>query len=149
VRALLVAGMAIFCAGMLILTRIEPNSGVVVVIAGSVVGAAGNVFSVVSFTLLATSGVRPALQGVASGVINASQQVGAALGVAVVVAVAAARTNAAGGIGEVALVSGYRAALLTGAAFLAVGAGLALLAGGGSSGGGQTPTGHTQDGLTA
>ena len=64
--------------------------------------------------------------GLASGLINASQQVGGALGLAVLVAVASARTNAVDIVGRTALNEGFQAAFLGGAAMAALGAVLAL-----------------------
>jgi EmrB/QacA subfamily drug resistance transporter len=56
-------------------------------------------FSFVPLVLGATSGVQPADMGVASAVLNAAQQVGGTLGLAVLVTVAAAATRTALGSG--------------------------------------------------
>ena len=52
--------------------------------------------------------------GLASGLANTSQQVGGALGISVLAAVAAARTAALGGSGPEALAGGFRLAFAVG-----------------------------------
>jgi predicted MFS family arabinose efflux permease len=78
----------------------------------------------VNLTLLATSGAKEADHGLVSGIVNTTGQLGGALGLAVLVAVAAARTAGLTAMGRVspaeALISGYRMALGTGAVFVAI-----------------------------
>ena len=59
--------------------------------------------------------------GLASGLANTSQQIGGALGISVLAAVAAARTASLGGSGGEALAGGFRLAFAV-AAVLALGA---------------------------
>ncbi|MFG2047033.1 DHA2 family efflux MFS transporter permease subunit [Micromonospora sp. NPDC048935] len=72
-----------------------------------------------AFVLLtdaATTGVAPGDVGVAGGLVNTTRQVGGAIGLAAMLAVAKARTSAAQALPAVeALAAGYRAALLTAA----------------------------------
>jgi predicted MFS family arabinose efflux permease len=75
----------------------------------------------VTLTILATSGAKPEDHGLVSGILNTTGQLGGALGLAVLVAVAAhftAAATAAGVSQAEALVSGYRWALGTGTAFV-------------------------------
>jgi predicted MFS family arabinose efflux permease len=78
----------------------------------------------VNLTLLATSGAKEADHGLVSGIVNTTGQLGGALGLAVLVAVAAGRTSSLTALGQVspveALISGYRMALGTGAVFVAI-----------------------------
>lgn len=130
VRWVLVLGMSTFLLGMLVLTRIDANRHIGVILAGATLAALGNVLSVVAFTLLATSGLTPTLHGIAAGLINAAQQIGAAVGVAVVVAVmSTVASTRSGAQPEIeAAVAGQRAGLWTGVVFILAGVGLALLA---------------------
>lgn len=70
----------------------------------------------------ATLGVLPQHAGAASGLVNASQQIGLAIGTATLVAVAVAATGAQST--PSAAVAGYNAAYLTGAIVITVGAAL-------------------------
>lgn len=94
------------------------------VIPGLAIAAAGMGLTFVSGTLAATSGVPKHLSGIASGVLNTAQQVGGAIGLAVLSAVAFSAVRAetsAGGPAKYAQVHGYQAGL-------DVGVGLALAA---------------------
>jgi MFS family permease len=66
----------------------------------------GLLFPVIS--VLATAGVAPGDRGLAGGLLAAAQQVGMAVGLAVLATVAAARTRAAPGSATAMLVAGYR-----------------------------------------
>jgi len=82
----------------------------------------GVAFQIVTVAIAATEGVADDEQGLASGLFNTSQQVGSALGVAILVAVASARTVAlstgsGGPGGSAALVGGFQSALLTAVGF--------------------------------
>jgi EmrB/QacA subfamily drug resistance transporter len=80
--------------------------------------ASGMGFTFVSGTLAATSGVPRHLSGIASGVLNTSQQVGGAIGLAILSAIAfsAARAEtSAGGPVKYAQVHGFQGALDVGA----------------------------------
>lgn len=91
---------------------------------GLAVSSVGMGLTFVSGTLAATSGVPKHFSGLASGVLNTSQQVGGALGLAILSAVAFSTIKAevsAGGPANHAQVHGYQAGLQ-------VGVGLAILA---------------------
>jgi EmrB/QacA subfamily drug resistance transporter len=80
--------------------------------------AAGMGFTFVSGTLAATSGVPRHLSGIASGVLNTSQQVGGAIGLAILSAIAFSASRAetsAGGPLKYAQVHGFQGALDVGA----------------------------------
>jgi hypothetical protein len=82
----------------------------------------------VTSTIAAVSGVKPQEQGLASGLINTSQQIGGALGLAVLSTIATTRTHdvmASGGSSFVkGLTDGFQSAFLGGAVI----AGLGVLA---------------------
>ena len=75
----------------------------------------------VPVTIAAVMGTKPDEAGLASGLINTSQQVGGALGLAILSAIATARTNhviAGGGHSQgFALTAGFQTAFLVGAGF--------------------------------
>jgi hypothetical protein len=79
----------------------------------------------------ATSGADPAEAGLTSGLINTAQQLGGAMGIAALVAVATARTTSVLGSGEadrlVALTEGFQAGFIGGALVAVVAAGLAAV----------------------
>jgi hypothetical protein len=87
--------------------------------------ATGMGLTFVSGTLAATSGVPKHLSGIASGVLNTSQQVGAAIGLAVLSAVAFSTVKTQSHLGvaaKYAQVHGYQSALHVGAGLAAVAA---------------------------
>jgi len=88
---------------------------------------AGAVF--VSVTAAANAGVPPDKAGLAAGLLNSSQQIGSALGLAILSAVAITRTDHLAGLGvspAVAADAGYHQALVVGSLLMA-GAGLIAL----------------------
>ena len=71
-------------------------------------------------TLVATTGLDDSDQGLASGLFNTSQQIGGALGLAILSTIAASRTVGAGGSDDkAALVQGFHWAFAGAAAFVA------------------------------
>jgi EmrB/QacA subfamily drug resistance transporter len=127
-RPLLVGGPALAAAGMLFLgLRLEPTSSyVTVVLPALVLLALGMGFTFVALTSAAVAGVPQEDAGVASALLNAGQQVGGALGLAILTAVSTARTEALG-VGQPGtpqfvtnLVEGWGAGFLVAAGFLAV-----------------------------
>jgi hypothetical protein len=73
-------------------------------------------------TLIATTGLDDSDQGLASGLFNTSQQIGGALGLAILSTLAANKTAAAGGIDDKqALVTGFHWAFGGGAVFVLAG----------------------------
>jgi predicted MFS family arabinose efflux permease len=108
VRRMLVVAAAVAAVGFLVLTRL-PSAGytpllTVVILVG--LGSAGTAFGAM---VLGTRELGDADQGLAGGVINTSRQVGAAVGAALLPAVAESMT------GGIAGVAGDRAAMLAAA----------------------------------
>jgi predicted MFS family arabinose efflux permease len=125
-RPLLVVGTALAAAGLLWLSRITPSSGFLADLFGPyVLIGAGMGLSVTPVVVAATNGVPREDAGLASGLLNTSRIVGAALGLAVLSTVAADRTSAllAGVVSAPARVAtaftdGYARGLVVGAMIL-------------------------------
>jgi MFS family permease len=86
--------------------------------------AVGGGLAFLPLILIATSDATPQDSGLISGLVSTFQMVGGAIGLAVLVTIAAARTAAAAAGGQAdaaALNEGYHAAFLTGAALAAIG----------------------------
>lgn len=112
-RGLLVGGAVSNGVGLLWFGAIPVEGGYLVnVLPGLLFVGLGAALSFAPSMIVGTSGVQDRDQGLASGLISTSQQLGGALGVAVFAAVAAAWTTAAGGEDAAALVAGYRAGYL-------------------------------------
>ena len=131
VKLTLVIGMVAAMVGLLMLTGISVQSNFVRdLLPGTVLVGLGIVTGLVSVTIAATSGVGDRDQGLASGLLNTSQQIGAAVGLAILVAVTTARTQAiaaSAGQSAIATTGGFQAALGVGAGFAALGIVVAVL----------------------
>jgi len=126
VRPVLVTGLLVAAVGLGLLTQVSVDGTYVAdVLPGSLVLALGIGLAFVPLTIAGTANVADRDAGLASGILNTSQQVGGALGLAVLATLAANRTASFGGPPEAALVAGYQRAYLAGAVLLAVGAALA------------------------
>jgi MFS family permease len=125
VRSVLTAGMALLTVGLIWFTQVSVGGSYVVDLApGFVLAGIGLGFAFVPDTIAALAGVRDRDAGIASGLINTSQQIGGALGVAALVTVATNRTTDAlkgGAIAPVAATDGFQTAFLWAAVMAAVG----------------------------
>jgi EmrB/QacA subfamily drug resistance transporter len=126
----LVAGMLFITAGLVWFAQVSPNGSFVGdILFPSLLAAVGLGFAFVPVTIAAVSGIRPDQAGLASGLVNTTQQVGGALGLAILVAVANSTTTGqlADGVRDraVALTEGFQDAFLVGAGFALAGAVLA------------------------
>jgi EmrB/QacA subfamily drug resistance transporter len=131
-KPVLAVGLLFIVAGLTWFSRVSVGGGFLTDILGpSLLAAAGLGFAFVTTTIAAVSGVEEAESGLASGLINTSQQIGGALGLAVLSSVATSRTSdvlASGGSGlHEALTEGFQTAFLGGAAIALVGFFLTLV----------------------
>src|SRR2546422_7778488 len=93
-KPILAAGMLFVALGLLWFSRVSVAGGFLSDILGpSLLAAMGLGFGFVTSTIAAVSGVNAREQGLASGLINTSQQIGGALGLAVLSTLATSRTN--------------------------------------------------------
>ncbi|MER6415600.1 MFS transporter [Streptomyces humidus] len=126
-RAVYFAGALLTVVGLAWLSLLDLDGDYVTeVFVPSFVAMAGFGLSGLPLTVAATSGAGEEHAGLASGLLNASRQIGGAVALAALVAVATAVTGADSSGGDEALVHGYGAALLVGAALVALAALLGL-----------------------
>ncbi|MFD9549780.1 DHA2 family efflux MFS transporter permease subunit [Nocardia salmonicida] len=121
-RTVLIAGLVLLLAGMSWLTRLPVDAGYLTDVLPVMVAVAGGGLVLPALTALGMSGAEADDAGLASGLFNTTQQVGMAIGVAVLSTLAAARTGAelVAGVSEAAaLTSGYRLAFTVAAGLLA------------------------------
>jgi EmrB/QacA subfamily drug resistance transporter len=125
VKPVLVVGMAAMTAGLLSFTRVSVGGSYAAdLLPGFLLIGLGIGFSFVPISIAALAGVRPAEAGLASGLINTSQQIGGALGIAALSTIATSRTDDAVANGTAvsqALVDGFSSAFLVGAVIAALG----------------------------
>jgi EmrB/QacA subfamily drug resistance transporter len=93
IRIPLLVGPAMAVVGMLWITRITPTSSYLAILGPLVIIALGMGLTFVPITLSAVAGVEPHEAGLASALLNTMQQVGGALGLAVLATVAIDATN--------------------------------------------------------
>src|SRR6185437_15896512 len=113
-RRLLLAGLVMITAALALLTQVPAHAGYApVLLPLFVLFGVGGGLTLPAVTALGMSGATDARAGVISGVFNTVQQVGGALGLALLTALAASRTGAAAS--AQALTSGYHLAWAAGA----------------------------------
>jgi EmrB/QacA subfamily drug resistance transporter len=93
-KPILAAGMLFVAVGLVWFSGVSVHGSFISDILGpSLLAAMGLGFGFVTSTIAAVSGVKAGEQGLASGLINTSQQIGGALGLAVLSTLATTRTN--------------------------------------------------------
>ncbi len=119
-KPILAAGMLMIAIGLVWFAQIDAHGSFLADILGpSLFAAVGLGFAFVPVTIAAVSGVEDREQGLASGLINTSQQVGGALGLAILAAIANGIIGGSHDPGK--LTEGFQAAFLAGAGLAALG----------------------------
>ncbi|GAB3267139.1 DHA2 family efflux MFS transporter permease subunit [Nocardioides dilutus] len=125
VKPVLVVGMTTLTGGLVYFTQVSAGGSYAAdLLPGFLLIGVGIGFSFVPISIAALAGVQPAEAGLASGLINTSQQIGGAIGIAALSTIATSRTEDALGSGvalSTALVDGFSGAFLVGAVIAAVG----------------------------
>jgi EmrB/QacA subfamily drug resistance transporter len=93
-RPIFVTGLLLGAGGLVLLARLSPTTGYLDLLPSLVLIGAGMGGAFVSVTASAVSGVAQEDAGVASALLNSSQEIGGSLGLAVLTAVATARFDA-------------------------------------------------------
>jgi EmrB/QacA subfamily drug resistance transporter len=122
VRPVAAVGMILTIIGMLLLTQLPVDGTYAANVLPSILLTSlgmGAVF--MPLTLVATTGLADEDQGLASGLFNTSQQIGGALGLAVLSTIAASKSGGGNGDDKAALVQGFHWAFAGGALFVAAG----------------------------
>jgi EmrB/QacA subfamily drug resistance transporter len=114
-KIVMAVGMTLIGAGVVWATQVPVHGHFLTNLAGpmAVVGA-GTAFSFIPISIAALAGVEEQQAGLASGLLNSSQQLGAAIGIAIASSVAASRTTSllhAGHAVPSALTGGFQHAL--------------------------------------
>jgi EmrB/QacA subfamily drug resistance transporter len=129
----LIAGLLLIAGGLLWFSRVPATGGSFAsdILGPSLLAAVGLGFAFVPVTIAAVTGTEPREAGLASGLINTSQQVGGALGLAILATIANSRTQSIFHAGvhnsAIALTKGFDRAFLIGAGFAVAGAILAAV----------------------
>ncbi|MFE7591670.1 MFS transporter [Kitasatospora sp. NPDC057512] len=122
-RAVLLAGLAMLLAALGLLVRLPSDADYVVHLLPTMLLIAGGGLVLSTLAVLGMSDAGPQDAGTASGLFNTAQQVGGALGVAVLTTLASGRTAALAAAGHPAadaLAGGFRLAFAVAAGLLAV-----------------------------
>jgi EmrB/QacA subfamily drug resistance transporter len=124
-RTVLIAGLVLFAGGLAWFAQVPVHAGYLADLLGpSLLIALGLGLAFVPITILAETGVDDREYGLASGLVNASQQIGGALGLAVLATIATTRTNhliASHRAVSQALTLGFHRGFLGAAAFVGLG----------------------------
>jgi EmrB/QacA subfamily drug resistance transporter len=113
-KIVMAIGMTLIGAGVLWATQVPVHGHFLGNLAGPfVVAGAGTAFAFIPISIAALAGVSEHQAGLASGLLNTSQQLGGALGIAIASSVAASHTQAqldAGHAADAALTGGFQSA---------------------------------------
>jgi EmrB/QacA subfamily drug resistance transporter len=125
VKPALLIGMTALTGGLVYFTQVSVGGSYLGdLLPGFLLVAVGLGFSFVPISIAALAGIEAAEAGLASGLINTSQQIGGALGIAALSTIATSRTSDAianGSSHASALVTGFHGAFVAGAIIAAVG----------------------------
>jgi len=132
-KPVILVGGVVAAGGLYWLSRIPVDGSYLCdILPGLFVASLGLGGAFTGLTTAANAGVGEDQAGLAAGLLNTGQQLGAALGLAILSAVATAQTSSALEAGHSSLLqaatAGYRRALLVGAAFVLAAGAIALLA---------------------
>jgi EmrB/QacA subfamily drug resistance transporter len=130
-KPVLIVGLLVSTVGFVLLTRVSGHSDYAThVLPAFVVLGVGLGMSFVPITIAATNGVAAGDSGLASGLLNTTQQVGGSLGLAILSSVSTSRVTSALGGGSslpAALTHGFKGAFTVAAAICAIGVVAALV----------------------
>jgi predicted MFS family arabinose efflux permease len=127
-KAVMVLGISLSMLGLLLATQLHASASYAQIVGSLVLVGMGGGVSFVSLTSASLSNVAPEDAGAASGLINVSQQLGAAVGLAVLVTVFDSATRHSGaGLTTAVFAHGLRVVCLVGTGFTVVALGLVAM----------------------
>jgi EmrB/QacA subfamily drug resistance transporter len=113
-KVVMAIGMTLIGAGAIWATQVPVDGHFLANLAGPlIISGAGTAFAFIPVSIAALAGVREHQAGLASGLLNTSQQLGGAIGIAIASGVAASHTRAllhAGNTAPAALTGGFQSA---------------------------------------
>jgi EmrB/QacA subfamily drug resistance transporter len=113
-KIVMAIGMTLIAAGVIWATQVPVHGHFLGNLAGPfIIAGAGTAFAFIPVSIAALAGVQEHQAGLASGLLNTSQQLGGAIGIAIASGVAASHTNSlvnAGNAAPTALTGGFHAA---------------------------------------
>lgn len=125
-KSLLVVGLLILTGSLIWFSQVPVDGSFLVhVLPASILAATGMSLAYIPGTIASMSGAKPEETGLASGIVNTSYQIGSAIGLAIVVAIASMVTNSgiSGGLSEInSLNSGFQTAFISAAVISGLGA---------------------------
>jgi EmrB/QacA subfamily drug resistance transporter len=125
-KPLIVLGLAVLAAGMAGLSFARPDGSFVTdVLPASLIAAVGMSLAYIPAMMSAMSGARPEDSGLASGIVNTTYNVGSALGLAVMTAIATSQGATELG-NAIKLTDGFQAAFIGAGVVAVLGAALSL-----------------------
>jgi EmrB/QacA subfamily drug resistance transporter len=93
-KAILLSGLIFLTVSLIVFSTVsEKGTFLTSVLPASILGALGMSLAYIPATIASMSGAKPEETGLASGIVNTSYQVGSALGLAIIVVIAAAVTK--------------------------------------------------------
>jgi EmrB/QacA subfamily drug resistance transporter len=126
VRSILIGALSIVVIGLLLLTRITPDGSYLALLPGLLLVGLGMGPTFALITIAATDNVRDEEQGLASGLLNTTIQVGSGIAIAIISAIFTARMaallQAGGSNSKAALTGGLQYGIFTCACLAALGA---------------------------
>jgi predicted MFS family arabinose efflux permease len=127
-KPVLIVGLLLTAGGLAWFSQVSADGSYLGdILFPSLLAALGLGFSYVPMMVASVAGVEPHEMGLASGLINTSQQIGGALGLAILATIANSVTQGSSASHAVALTDGFRSAFTVGAVFALAGAVLAAL----------------------
>ena len=111
-RRAIVAGLLLQAAATISLTVLERDSGwIFLLLVATFIGGVANLVAIVGYVVTSTSGLPDTEQGLATGLVTMSQQVGITMGIPIMSAIVSARINTLGDTGPDGVLGGVTTAI--------------------------------------